>query len=189
MAVFGLWKRLFRLVRLLASPSQLRTYRTPAPRVWGSQVCSLVQGGMWLPAVRWDACLQIPVCRFCCLALLYLSPAFWSLSALFHLSCFPSPSSCLSSLLSSAGYVSTCLSHTWGWEDAARVHWDGWKCLPDREDKVFSPPLPSQACFLRWFSRCLIPDFIAQPSSALVWWDLFFSVHAKWVRWHAGARS
>lgn len=43
-----------------------------------------------------------------------------------------------------------------------------WERSPDREEEVFSHPLPSRACFLRWLSRCLIADFTAQPSSRVM---------------------
>lgn len=122
-----------------------------------------------LPAI-FKKTLWIPVGPFCCLAQLYLSPAFRSLSASFHWSCSPSSSSCLPSFLSSTGSASTCLLDSWVWEDVQWVCWDGWNCLPDRKDKECNPPLPSQACFLRWFFRCLIPAslFHTQPSSCLM---------------------
>lgn len=113
-----------------------------------------------LSGSRWNAAfcctLLIPVCCFCSLALPYLSPASFqfdprsqSLPVADRL-CLYTPVAHLR--------LGGCVVSLLRWLEV----------FTDRKNKVFNPPLPSQACFLRWLSRCLIPDFIAQPSSCLM---------------------
>lgn len=104
--------------------------------------------------------------------LLYPPPASWSLCALFDCPALPVPPVC-----PCCGRLCLCAPVAHRRLGGCVVSLLRWLRVFTREDKVFSPSLPSQACFLRRFSRCLISDFVAQPSCCLMG-----SLSAEWVR-------